>query len=131
MLHYKQKPFVHYEQAVKIYFLMNQLKIRGVKEYLNKISKSGYTFQFDRFFFFHTSNIWTQKGTQKRMDVTNRIKVHDDALCRIIDIDDMNIFQGIEQKLELTDASIEECVTTKISYKAPAKVSNPNEVLDS
>jgi hypothetical protein len=131
MMHYKTKSMSAYEQAVKIYFLMNQLKINGVNEYLTKISRSGYSFEFDRFFFFHTSSLYTKKGTVKKMDVTNRIKVHDDALCKLIEIDDRNIFHGFEQKLELTDANIEECVTTKISYKAPEKVTNPSEVMDS
>lgn len=53
---------------------------------------------------FHGADLWTQKGTPKRMDASNRVKAMHDCLAEMLQIDDSWFWSVSIEKVETTKA---------------------------
>lgn len=51
---------------------------------------------------FHGLDLWTQKGTPKKMDASNRVKAMHDCLAEILQVDDSWFWHVVIEKVETT-----------------------------
>jgi hypothetical protein len=67
-----------------------------VKEFIN----NGKEIEVQRYFLFNTSKIYTKEHKPKIFDVSNRVKAIDDAVAKMIGVDDKYTFRGISEKID-------------------------------
>lgn len=54
--------------------------------------------EFHSIFYFRHSDIYTKKNKIKKCDLTNRIKSCHDTVCKMLGLDDSQIFRSVEDK---------------------------------
>jgi len=71
-----------------------------------KILAMGYSYHLQR------SRLYTKKGGIKRFDVSNRIKLLEDSMCRMIQVDDSHVWVLKASKVEVARRIQEQVVIT-------------------
>ena len=66
--------------------------------------------KIDRYFCFCEKNIFTKKGVKRKRDVSNRIKIFDDGLSKLIGIDDSMFVFGSEQFVQVENEADEQVI---------------------
>ena len=100
-----------YEQAIKLYELRFFKEIEAIKK-----AFAGKQIQIERFFIFERSRLISKKDTIKRLDTSNRIKILDDAISKIIDIDDCMFIKGPCEKLWCETSKDEQVIVRFSEY---------------
>ena len=98
-----------YESTFKLYELRHFKQIEAIRS-----AFKAKTLSVDYFFVFHKARVLTKQNTLKKIDVANRVKIIQDCLSKIIDIDDCFFVTGKLEKLWCEDAKDEQ-VIVKIS----------------
>ncbi len=83
----KSAQLVTFNRQMDLWGLSHVKELRAVNEAL-KLAK----IDLHLIFYFPVQKIYTKAGKAKQLDVSNRIKGIEDAFCRLIEIDDCNIF---------------------------------------
>lgn len=94
-----------YEATMRVYELRFFKDIEAIRN-----AFAGKTIKVDRYFIFHKSRVISKKNTIKRLDTSNRIKILDDCLSRIVGIDDCNFISGHCEKLWCDDPKDEQVI---------------------
>lgn len=98
-----------YETTMRVYELKYFKQIEQIRELF-----AGKTIRVDRYFVFDKARVISKKQTIKRLDTSNRIKILDDCISKLIGIDDCHFICGVAEKLWCEDPR-EEQVIVKIS----------------
>lgn len=97
-----------YEQKMQVFKLKN-FRI------LDEIEKAftGKLLRVDAIFVFNHKRIFTKKGELKKLDYSNRIKISEDILAKLINIDDSKFVEGYHSKAYSED-NVEEYIVFTI-----------------
>lgn len=85
----KSRDFKDYESQFECWTLKNRERLKQAQSQLTP--HLHLSLQLD--FYFISQSLYTQKGTIKRMDVTNRLKILIDLLSKALQIDDSQFFR--------------------------------------
>ena len=88
----------NYKKRMEIYGITLQ---RSLKEDANDLAgfvEDGKVLHIDRRFYFPRSRLFTKQDKPKKIDVSNRIKAVDDAISKLIGIDDKLFFSATTKK---------------------------------
>ena len=110
----KSKVYYEYDKIIKDWTHENFDDLKSVKDQIKTLINTGSVLSIDRYFCFHKESLFTKMDTIKRLDVTNRIKVLDDTVMRLFEIDDKYIWFGYEEKVILSPSD-DECVIVDIA----------------
>ena len=110
----------NYKTEMRSWYLSNLREFQQAQEQLMKLTiRSKKLIKIDRYFgFFESTIVAKSHGGPKRLDITNRIKAFDDALCDMLAIDDKYIWKGTEEKCVVQPNSYEH-VTVVLSAFIP------------
>ena len=89
-----------FDLSVKGWILRNHFTVERIRKEAAIALKSGFQLKIICYFCFQSTDIWTQKGEVKRLDVNNRLKPTLDAIAMAIGIDDKYFFEHEEMKVE-------------------------------
>lgn len=95
----KTRDALQFESDFSKWALVNGYKLGVLKNHLQTFNKKNIKLKFERKFYFLKEKIYYKDGKIKKLDVSNYIKMIDDALAKAINIDDCHIFYGSEEKL--------------------------------
>jgi Holliday junction resolvase RusA-like endonuclease len=88
-----------FKREMQTYEKVNWKKIKEVRTVLDDwIKIQGLKLSVQTIFYFKESRLFTEKGTVKKLDVSNRIKAFHDCLCKMLKIDDSMFFDVIAKK---------------------------------
>jgi len=105
---------IKFKKYCERWHLINRKTIGKASEFFKARIEEGHKIHFNREFLFNTKSLYRLDGNPKRMDLTNRIKAIDDAVCNMLDIDDKFIWQGKERKVEIKNG-LPECIIITIT----------------
>lgn len=91
-----------YSNQCAIWALKNKSALDKLREILR-----GKTLRVDCAFVFPREKLITKKNTLKKLDFTNRIKVCQDELAKIIGVDDAHFISGYCQKMVGDDSYVD------------------------
>lgn len=92
---FKTQKYREFEIQAHNWMIKNGHLLSYMREYVKKATESPYeVLQTDIMFFFPATEIWTKAGKPKRNDCRNRLKALDDAIAKILDIDDCYFVAG-------------------------------------
>lgn len=94
-----------YESGIQIYGLKFFRQIEAIKK-----AFQDKTLCVDYYFIFHKSRVLTKKDTMKRLDVANRVKIIQDCVSKLVEIDDCYFVSGKIEKLWCDDAKDEQVI---------------------
>lgn len=100
-----------YEQAIQIYGLRFFKQIEAITS-----AFKGKMLRVDRYFIFHKSRLITKKNTLKKLDSSNRVKILDDQVSKLIEIDDCHFVTGVAEKLWCEDPKDEQVIVRFSEY---------------
>lgn len=101
-----------YEATMKMYELRHFKEIEQIREaFKNKHLK------VDRYFVFSKDRLITKKNTLKKLDTSNRVKVLDDCVSKLIGIDDCLFITGVAEKLWCDNPKDEQVIIKFSEYK--------------
>jgi len=101
----KSQEYKSWEKEFFAWSVVYRAQIKAVKEWALEQTSRNCTIRLDRYFWFCRSDIVCKDGTPKKLDVTNRIKAIDDAIAKLIGIDDSWYWSGYISKNEKPFAS--------------------------
>jgi len=109
-----------YKQSVESWGIQFSGPLREAQGMLQKLTATNdFVFEIDRLFFFNAKRIICKDGRPKRLDVTNRIKHFDDALSKLLGIDDKFYWFGSEKKIPVSDDANEFSIVSINVIKIP------------
>lgn len=111
----KNSAYKSYEAQVQWWMLHNAQALNSVREWAKTVP-AGHGFRLDRLFHFLPHRILTKAGTPRKNDTTNRIKVLDDVLAKILWIDDSLFWSGSEDKCPIPTQGMVEGVDVRFSF---------------
>ena len=115
---------IQYKETAKIYHWEHNLKLKEARRVIREWPGP---IRIDRVYCFHLNEIiWKTKKTIRKNDVTNRIKVLDDSISEILQVDDSAIFWGSEAKV-IVDERYDACVQIKITPTTIKKIQDPRK----
>lgn len=94
-----------YESGIQLYGLKFFRQIEAIKNVFQDK-----TLCVDYYFVFHKSRVLTKKDALKRLDVANRVKIIQDCVSKLIQIDDCQFVSGKIEKLWCEDAKDEQVI---------------------
>jgi hypothetical protein len=100
-----------YEGTMHIYALRFFKQIEAIAE-----AFKGKHLRVDRYFIFHKSRLITKKDTLKKLDSSNRVKILDDSVSKLIGIDDCYFITGVAEKLWCDDPKDEQVILKFSEY---------------
>lgn len=103
---------------------LNHKKLEEIRSKVKKYISEGYVLSLDTWFVFEYSRIFSKDGKPKVLDADNRRKPLQDALSKILNIDDSWFFSGIIEKATCSSKDLEQCIT-RIT---PIKAKNLNQI---
>lgn len=95
---FKTKVALDFEADFRNWAIVNRAEINKIKEQLDRFEKNKLKFYIERDFHCEKEKLFCKDGRPKKFDVSNLIKVLDDQLCKVLGIDDAQIFYGSEMK---------------------------------
>lgn len=87
-----------YKRECEVYALKNARMFREVRQLIFGKWKDFQSYKIDYYFVFKKERIYTKEGKAKKLDVSNRVKAAQDALCYILGFDDKNIWNSTCEK---------------------------------
>lgn len=111
-----------FDGKIQEYRLRNWRIIEQAKKEVDLWIRSGIQLEIDLFFVFHEKRVFTKgvkaKSPYKRIDSNNRIKSSIDAVCKLLEFDDMIIFKETSHKVTCDCPSKEQLIVRIKNYEA-------------
>lgn len=106
----KSEEYRIYEDKITKWKLNNFHALRAIEiEVREELSKHKF-FYVQRFFCFCKKNVFYKNGNQRKNDISNRIKILDDTLSKILGIDDTRFVLGSEELILVENESLEQVI---------------------
>jgi Holliday junction resolvase RusA-like endonuclease len=102
-----------YKRELDLCFYKNPGQFLGNIKKLQSWLDHGIYFEVKATFFFNVKTLLTQKGTPKKMDVSNKLKALHDGLAKLLQVDD-SLFFKISAEKRLTHSNEVESVVVEI-----------------
>ncbi len=112
---FKSSHYKSYENAMRIWCLKNHQVIKQAKDFLKDKSFLSVTATF----YFPYERLLTKKHLPKRQDVTNRVKVLEDLVCKFLEIDDCLFWKWSLEKRVADDSYIDMIIEIMETPKCP------------
>lgn len=100
-----------YETTLRVYELRNFKEIEAIRSCF-----AGKTLCVDRYFVFDKTRVISKKDTIKKLDTSNRVKILDDCVSKLIGIDDCMFITGICEKLWCDNPKDEQVIVRFSEY---------------
>ena len=111
-----------FDGKIQEYRLRNWRILEQAKKELDLWISSGMQIEIELFFVFQKDRVFTKgskaKSPYRRIDSNNRIKSSIDAVCKLLEFDDMIIFKETSHKVTCEDHGQEQLIVRLKNYEA-------------
>jgi hypothetical protein len=94
----KTREYHAFDSACAVWMLENLEMVRTTIKHIKGETLRNRKLQLHWNFIFPQAKLLCKDGSTKRLDVTNRIKVAEDVVCKILEIDDKHVWSGSYSK---------------------------------
>lgn len=123
----KNAVYKQYEQECHHWRLNNGYSLNYLRDWVLQIP-AAHAIRIDRMYHMMPHKILTNDMRPRRNDTFNRIKVMDDCLAKLLDIDDSYFWCGHTDKQPITIEGLPECVDFRLSMvdlRIPRRLGDP------